>query len=71
MAVILGLASSMSFLLVMYADRKRKVEINTIPTIYIIRKSLKEKNILVGNASKLLGRIQMRHLPKKVGTHPN
>jgi UDP-GlcNAc:undecaprenyl-phosphate/decaprenyl-phosphate GlcNAc-1-phosphate transferase len=71
MAVILGLASSMSFLLVTFADGKRKEEIKSVPPIYIIRKSLKERNILVGNASKLFGRNQIRHLLKKVDTHPN
>ena len=71
MVVILGLASSMSFLLVTCADRKSKVRINSVPSIYIVRKTLKGRNILAGNASKLFGRIQTRSLPKKVGTHPN
>lgn len=71
MVVILGLASSMSFLLVTYTDSKRKVEIKSVPSFYIVRKSLKQRNILAGNASKLLGMIQTRHVSKKVGTHPN
>jgi UDP-N-acetylmuramyl pentapeptide phosphotransferase/UDP-N-acetylglucosamine-1-phosphate transferase len=72
MAVIVGLACSMSYVLVTYANFKvnRNEETNSVPSIYFVRKSLKDRNVLIGNATKIIGRIQTRHLPKKVGTHP-
>ena len=66
MGLILGLASLMAYILVTYAKRKRKAEMNSVLNMYFAMKLSKDRKILPGNIGKQPHRIHRFHPAEKV-----
>jgi UDP-GlcNAc:undecaprenyl-phosphate GlcNAc-1-phosphate transferase len=71
MGLILGSASLMSYILVTYAKRKRKEEINCVLSMYFALKTSKDRKIVIGNVEKPQRRIYAWNRFEKAGATVN
>jgi membrane-bound ClpP family serine protease len=71
MGLILGLASLMSYILVIHAKRMRKKEINSVLSMYFTLKTSKDRKIVIGNVEKPERRIYAWNRLEKVGATVN
>jgi hypothetical protein len=71
MGLILGLASLMSYILVIHAKRMRKKEINSVLSMYFTLKTSKDRKIVIGNVEKPERRIYAWNRLEKAGATVN
>jgi UDP-N-acetylmuramyl pentapeptide phosphotransferase/UDP-N-acetylglucosamine-1-phosphate transferase len=71
MGVILGLASLMSYILVIHAKRIRNKEINSVLSMYFTLKTSKDRKIVIGNVEKPERRIYAWNRLEKAGATVN